>query len=205
MEEQLLLTAAQAGDQAAIETLLRRYTGMLNHIISGYFLRDGERDDLMQEAMIGFVQAIRDFRPDGGKQFKNFAWLCVKRELDTCIKHSNRKKNLILSDALLYRCEDDEGNETGQPFDQLVDNDRQAAVTTPEEHCIEHETIQEVLHLITSVLSRMEQRVLLLRIAGHSYDDITRALEVENKSVDNAIQRIRKKLNRHQLTALLQS
>lgn len=205
IDEAQLITLAQQGDEQAIETLIAQYRNLLNYIVSGYYLRDGDRDDLMQEAMIGFVQAIESFRPDSGKQFKNFAWLCVTRELDTCVKRSNRKKHMILSDALYLPADEPEDPIWISNAFAFADRDDHGQFSTPENTCISNESFQELFHVIYKALSGLELNVLLLRFAGLSYDDITQALQLESKSVDNAIQRIRKKLNRNHLQALLQA
>ena len=98
--EQEIIEAAQQGNEAAMEHLLKRYQGLMSYICDKYYLKDGERDDLMQEAMIGFVQSVKCYKPESGKQFKNFAYLCIKRELDSCVKRSNRKKHMVLNDAV---------------------------------------------------------------------------------------------------------
>ena len=94
-----VIEAARAGDELAMEYLLKHYQGLMSYICDKYYLKDGERDDLMQEAMIGFVQSVKSYKPENGKQFKNFAYLCIKRELDSCVKRSNRKKHMVLNDA----------------------------------------------------------------------------------------------------------
>lgn len=203
--ENQLIALAQQGDEEAIESLITQYRNLLNYIVSGYFLRDGDRDDLMQEAMIGFVQAIESYRPDSGKQFKNFAWLCVTRELDTCVKRSNRKKHMILSDALCLSADEPEDPMWMNNTFAFADRDGHGRFATPENTCISDESFQELFHVIYKALSGLELNVLLLRFAGLSYEDITHALQLESKSVDNAIQRIRKKLNRNHLSAILQA
>lgn len=194
-----LIAKAQAGDELAMETLLKKYQGLLNYICDKYFLKDGERDDLMQEAMIGFVQGVKYFDPNNGKQFKNFAYLCVKRELDSCIKRSNRKKHMVLSDAVSMSSvvAGEEGYEDKIAY--LVEKDKCGNIISPENMMVEKESYSEILDKITSLLSRMELNVLLMRMMGHSYNEITDALQLENKSVDNAIQRIRKKVSNSKL------
>ena len=169
---------------------------MLGHICEKYFLRDGERDDLMQEAMIGFVQAVHDYNPESGKQFKNFAFLCVKRELDSCVKRSNRKKHMILNEAVPINYTNGEDEELMENEALLLDRDKSGNIVTPENLMIEKESCAETSNLLADILSKLEYKVLIMRLMGYSYNEITLLLQLENKSVDNAMQRIRKKLGK---------
>lgn len=196
--EQEVIAAAQQGDELAMEYLLKKYHGLMNYICDKYYLKDGERDDLMQEAMIGFVQSVKSYKTDSGKQFKNFAYLCVKRELDSCIKRSNRKKHMVLNDAISMSTynENDEQIEGKAAF--LIERDASGEIISPENTIIERESYSEIMKKITGILSKMELNVLIMRMMGMSYNEITLALQLENKSVDNAVQRIRKKVDKAQ-------
>lgn len=194
--ESEVILAAQQGDELAMEFLLKKYQGLLNYICDKYFLKDGERDDLMQEAMIGFVQGVKYYDPNNGKLFKNFAYLCVKRELDSCIKRSNRKKHMVLNEAISMSSFAEGAEESGMDkMAYLVDKDSNGNIVSPENVLVEKESYNEVMGKITGLLSKMEFNVLMMRLMGHSYNEITDALQLENKSVDNAVQRIRKKVN----------
>lgn len=190
-----VILMAQQGDEMAMEFLIKKYQGLLNYICDKYFLKDGERDDLMQEAMIGFVQSVKYYKPDSGKQFKNFAYLCVKRELDSCIKRSNRKKHMILNEAVPMQNYTDGEDNGSDKAAFLVEKDANGHIVSPENTLVEKESYSEILSKITGVLSKLELNVLMLRMMGHSYNEITLALQLENKSVDNAVQRIRKKMS----------
>lgn len=196
IKEDTVIALAQQGDEQAMEFLLKKYQGLLNYICDKYYLKDGEKDDLMQEAMIGFVQGVKSFKPESGKQFKNFAYLCVKRELDSCIKRSTRKKHMILNEALpMAACnENDEQSEDKSAY--LIERDVTGKIVSPENTVVARESYSEIMDKITAVLSKMELNVLLMRVMGMSYNEITLALQLENKSVDNAVQRIRKKVNK---------
>ncbi len=196
LDEAEVIEAAKAGDEQAMEYLLEKYQGLLGHICEKYFLRDGERDDLMQEAMIGFVQAVQDYNPESGKQFKNFAFLCVKRELDSCVKRSNRKKHMILNEAVPINYTNGEDEELMENEALLLDRDKSGNIVTPENLMIEKESCAETSNLLADILSKLEYKVLIMRLMGYSYNEITLLLQLENKSVDNAMQRIRKKLGK---------
>lgn len=200
LDEAEVIEAAKAGDEMAMEYLLERYQGLLGHICEKYFLRDGERDDLMQEAMIGFVQAVQDYNPESGKQFKNFAFLCVKRELDSCVKRSNRKKHMILNDAVPINYTNGEDEEMVENEALLMERDKTGSVITPESLMLEKESCVETSSILADILSKLEYKVLIMRLMGYSYNEITLLLQLENKSVDNAMQRIRKKLGKKKYT-----
>ena len=200
LDEAEVIEAAKAGDERAMEYLLERYQGLLGHICEKYFLRDGERDDLMQEAMIGFVQAVQDYNPERGKQFKNFAFLCVKRELDSCVKRSNRKKHMILNDAVPINYTNGEDEEMVENEALLMERDKTGSVITPESLMLEKESCVETSNILADILSKLEYKVLIMRLMGYSYNEITLLLQLENKSVDNAMQRIRKKLGKKKYT-----
>ena len=200
LDEAEVIEAAKAGDERAMEYLLERYQGLLGHICEKYFLRDGERDDLMQEAMIGFVQAVQDYNPESGKQFKNFAFLCVKRELDSCVKRSNRKKHMILNDAVPINYTNGEDEEMVENEALLMERDKTGSVITPESLMLEKESCVETSNILADILSKLEYKVLIMRLMGYSYNEITLPLQLENKSVDNAMQRIRKKLGKKKYT-----
>lgn len=195
LDEAEVIEAAKSGDELAMEYLIEKYQGLMGHICEKYFLRDGERDDLMQEAMIGFVQAVHDYKPESGKQFKNFAFLCIKRELDSCIKRSNRKKHMILNEAVPISCSTDD-DEIIENESLLIERDKNGVVMTPESVMLQKESCYETTDWLSDVLSKLEYKVLIMRLMGYSYNEITLLLQLENKSVDNAMQRIRKKLSK---------
>ena len=209
--EQEVIEAAQRGDEAAMEYLLKRYQGLMSYICDKYYLKDGERDDLMQEAMIGFVQSVKCYKPESGKQFKNFAYLCIKRELDSCVKRSNRKKHMVLNEAVSMSNYNENDEQIEGKAAYLIERDASGEIVSPENTIVERETYAEIMQKffsgeeftyaeimqkITALLSKMELNVLIMRMMGMSYNEITLALQLENKSVDNAVQRIRKKVNK---------
>lgn len=198
LDEMDVVMLAQDGDELAMEFLLNRYAGLLGHICDKYYLKDGDRDDLLQEARIGFVQAVMDFESESGKSFKNFVFLCVQRELDSCVKRSNRKKHAILNDAISFSvsCEEDNSTKDGLLLEVLEQED----MVTPESVYVEKESFAEMQSALLRVLSKLEYRVLLMRLQGYSYNEITLLLQLETKSVDNAMQRIRKKIKKEDLS-----
>lgn len=202
MPEQDVVLAAQQGNEDAMEYLLKHYQGLMSYICDKYYLKDGERDDLMQEAMIGFVQSVKGFKPESGKQFKNFAYLCIKRELDSCVKRSNRKKHMVLNEAVSMSSYNENDEEIEGKATYLIDRDSCGEIISPENTVVERESYNEILQTISTILSRMELNVLVMRMMGMSYNEITLALQLENKSVDNAVQRIRKKVSKSKVLNL---
>lgn len=196
LEEETLVFKAQKGDLVALETLVRGFQGFLNFICDKYYLKGGDKDDLIQEANIGLLEAIQAYKTDCGKRFKNFAFLCVKRELDSCILKHNRKKHKILNDAIpIFAHADKEEERTGSSYQISVDKlFKDNSTPSPETLIVERESLNELLTWINNILSDLEREVLFLRITGFSYSEITVKLNLQTKSVDNAVQRIRKKI-----------
>ena len=168
MPEQKIIEAAQQGDDLAMEHLLKHYQGLMSYICDKYYLKDGERDDLMQEAMIGFVQSVKCYKPESGKQFKNFAYLCIKRELDSCVKRSNRKKHMVLNDAVSMSNYNENDEEIEGKASYLIERDASGEIISPENTVVERETYAEIMQKITTMLSGMELNVLVLRMMGMS-------------------------------------
>ncbi|MFZ7104372.1 MAG: sigma-70 family RNA polymerase sigma factor [Peptococcaceae bacterium] len=194
LEEQLV-KLAQDGDSLALENLIKIYQGLMYYICDKYFLRDGEKEDLMQEAAIGLIEAVKAYNPESGKKFKNFAILCITREINSCIKRSNRKKHQILNEAIpIYAYAENEDERLGIGVQNWIDRSFKDESLTPEALLVEQETLNEIMYTVNSSLSDMEKQVLRLRINGHSYNEITLKLNLQTKSVDNAVQRIRKKI-----------
>lgn len=203
--EETLLCAAQQGDELAIESLLSHYDKMLHYIAGGYYLQDGDQDDLIQEARIGFMDGIQSYDPSKGMSFKNFAWLCVTRHLASRVKKSLRKKHMVLNQALsIDESPSEEGLSPAESF-SMADRDAHGVLSTPENDVVAKESFLELGSLMESALSKLEYSVLVLRYAGLSYEDITTYLGLETKSVDNTIQRIRKKLSLTHVKAILQA
>jgi RNA polymerase sporulation-specific sigma factor len=195
LTEENLVLMAQEGDSMALETLIKGFQGFLNYICDKYYLKGGDKDDLIQEANIGLLEAIEAYQIDSGKKFRNFAFLCVKRELDSCILKYNRKKHSILNDAIpIFAHADKEEERTGYSYQVSVDRLIKDNTPSPEALIVEKESLSELLSCINSILSDLEREVLFLRITGLSYSEITTKLNLQTKSVDNAVQRIRRKI-----------
>lgn len=172
-------------ESLALEELLRRYAKVITSIVSKYFVKGEGEEDISQEARLALINAVKSF--NGESSFKNYASKCIKNRVLTLIKKANRLKNLPLYDYVPL---------TG--FSEGEDADKNKILpcvkSSPEEHFIERESANELLTKIKQVLSKYEYEVFSLYLNGYSYEDIKKDLGVETKSIDNAIQRARKKL-----------
>ncbi|PKM87257.1 MAG: hypothetical protein CVU87_09995 [Firmicutes bacterium HGW-Firmicutes-12] len=192
-EEELVLYAQQ-GDDDALGRLLYIYRGFIRYVCQKYYLKDGDQQDLLQEATIGFLESIKAYKYETKVKFRNFAYICIKRELDSVISRSNRKKRQILNNAIpIYAYVEEENTRYGSEY-YTGENLMKSTKDTPEDALIAREEVQELLSFLQKQLTKLEQKVLFLRIEGLSYREITAALEIQTKAVDNAIQRIRKKV-----------
>lgn len=194
MSEEDLVWHAQQGEREALEQLLLRYRGFMRYVCQRYYLKDGDQQDLLQEAAIGLLEAIKAYNHNTKVKFRNFAFICIKRELDSVVSRSNRKKRQVLNNALpIYSYVEEENARYGSEYytgENLMKSDKD----TPESAIIAREGLRELLEFLQRELTLLEQKVLFLRIEGRSYREITDILEIRSKAVDNAIQRIRRKV-----------
>ena len=176
-----LVKKAQRGDIAATEILLRRYMNTVRARARRFFLVGGETDDLVQEGMIGLYAAIGDFREEAGKSFKNFAYLCVTRHILDAVKGSGRRKNGPLNNSVSL-------------FDPMLSDFAEEG--TPEDSLLAGESRSEFRMKLMKELSDFEFRVVTMYLEGMSYAQICEATGKDLKSVDNALARSKKKLQR---------
>ena len=192
MSDEDLITVIKSGDKFALEFLIEKYKDLVNMKVSKYFIIGAEKEDIIQEGMIGLFKAIQSFKSDKQNSFKTFANLCIERQLITAIKTSNRQKHMPLNSYLslsasAYNNEDDDSDSSMiEFFDSHTTED-------PLETLTKKEYYQTVENAIDKSLSDFEKQVLRRFIKGESYVNIAESLNTPVKSVDNAIQRIRKK------------
>lgn len=189
LSDEQLVSLARAGDQKAMEYIVGKYTGFVKMRSGPYFLAGAERDDLVQEGLIGLYKAIKSF--DGTKRtsFKTFAEVCVVRQMITAVKSSTRKKNNPLNHYIsIHKAGHDDGENSSFPV--LVDMQN----INPESIMIEKETAQGMEFEISKLLSSFENQVLQLYLRGIPYKEIATQLEKAPKAVDNALTRIKKKI-----------
>ena len=188
LKDEELIELIKNGDEEALNYLILKYKEFINMKVSKYFIVGAERDDIVQEGMIGLYKAIKSF--DGEKQnsFKTFANLCIERQLITAIKTSNRQKNIPLNSYLSLNNNSNNDDDEKSLLELLM-----ASVEDPLEEITKKEYYNNIANAIDKSLSKFEKQVLNRFIKGESYVQIANKLEAPVKSVDNAIQRIRKK------------
>lgn len=191
-----LLVAARAGDEAALTALLTRYRAFARAKARSYFLVGADREDVVQEGMIGLYKAIRDFDPSQQTSFRGFAEVCVTRQILTAVKSATRHKHGPLNDYVsLERPVGEEGEDPGERT--LSDVLAVRAVSDPADLVISAERVRALQAHVDEVLSDLETEVLRLYVEGRSYQEIAETLQRHVKTIDNALQRIKKKLEGH--------
>lgn len=192
MSDEQIIEMVRAEDKKALEFLICKYKDLVNSKVNKYFIIGAEREDIIQEGLIGLYKAIKDFDNTKQNSFKSFANLCVERQLITAIKSSNRQKHIPLNSYLslnMAAYENEDGNNQTQIVDVLNNN----IVEDPLETITKKEYMSSVENIIDTSLSSFEKKVLNRYIKGESYVTIAKKLDTPVKSIDNAIQRIRKK------------
>ena len=187
---------ARNGDGAALDALIRRYTGFVRLKASSYFLAGGDGDDLVQEGLIGLYKAVRDFRTDKETSFRSFAELCVTRQIITAIKTATRYKHAPLNTYVSFS-----HTPAGQDGDgecTLGDALPGSAVHEPPVIVISTEELQSLVFSLGHGLSKLEADALKLYLEGSSYEEMADRLECDTKTIDNALQRVKRKIVTHQ-------
>jgi len=192
MEDEDLIKDIKNGDKIALEYLIFKYKDLVETKVNKYFIIGAEKEDIVQEGLIGLYKAIKDYKGDKQNSFKSFANLCIERQLITAIKSSNRQKHMPLNSYLslnmsVYNNED-ESNET-----ELLEVFNSNVIEDPLDTITKKEYYSDVENVIDTSLSNFEKKVLRRYVQGESYVQIAQKLDAPVKSVDNAIQRIRKK------------
>jgi RNA polymerase sporulation-specific sigma factor len=193
VEDKVLVKLIHRGDEEALNFLINKYSSFICAKARSYFLKGADQEDLVQEGMIGLYKAIRDFREDKMASFKTFSEICINRQIFSAIKTANRQKQGPLNSYIsLYKPLDNQDlNYT------LIDMVPEGKTTNPEALIINQENADERALKIADVLSKLEKKVWDLYIEGYSYLEVSRELNLPGKSIDNALQRIKRKLERH--------
>jgi RNA polymerase sporulation-specific sigma factor len=196
LEDLQLALRARNGDGSALDALIRRYTSFVRLKASSYFLAGGESEDLIQEGLIGLYKAVRDFRPDKETSFRSFAELCVTRQIITAIKTATRYKhgplNAYVSFSQSPAGQDGDGEVT------LGDALPGPAVNDPSVCVISTEELQSLVFCLGTGLSKLESDALRMYLEGSSYEQMAAALGCDTKTIDNALQRVKRKVLMHQ-------
>jgi RNA polymerase sporulation-specific sigma factor len=198
LEDLQLVLKARNGSQVALDQLLRRYHGFVRLKASSYFLAGGDGDDLIQEGMIGLYKAVRDFRSDKETSFRSFAELCVTRQIITAIKSATRFKHTPLNQYVSFS-----HTPAGQDGDgecTLGDALPGPGVDDPSVCVISTEELQSLVGCLGTSLSPLESEALRLYLDGRSYERMAEELDCDCKTIDNALQRVKRKIVAHQAT-----
>ena len=192
MSDDELIKIAQKGNKKAEETLIERYQMLVYFKAKSYFLVGGDKEDIIQEGMIGLYKAIRDYEIDRESSFRSFAGLCVIRQIISAIKSANRKKCQPLNSSISLNkpIYNEESERT------LLDVFQDKELNNPEELFISEEKFELIRSEIQNMSTELEFNVIQEYLKGKSYKEIADALDIHAKSVDNALQRFKKKLER---------
>lgn len=193
IEDEELVRIIREGDTLALEFLINKYKNFVRAKARSYFLIGADREDIVQEGMIGLYKAIRDFREDKLSSFKAFAELCITRQMITAIKTATRQKHIPLNSyvSLDKPIFDEESDRT------LMDVITSSRKTDPELLLINREAFNDIELKMSEVLSDLERQVLMHYLDGRSYQEISEDLNRHVKSIDNALQRVKRKLERY--------
>jgi RNA polymerase sporulation-specific sigma factor len=188
-----ILKEAKAGDDQALDFLINKYKSFVRAKARTYFLIGADREDIIQEGMIGLYKAIRDFRGDKLSSFRAFAELCITRQIITAIKTATRQKHIPLNSyvSLNKPIFDEESDRT------LMDVISAERIVDPEEMMINREEFAGIEVKMSEILSNLEWKVLSLYLQGRSYQEIAVDLNRQVKSIDNALQRVKRKLEKY--------
>ena len=191
--DEQIVEDARAGDEQALEYLIYKYKNFVRAKARSYFLIGADREDIIQEGMIGLYKAIRDFRQDKLSSFRAFAELCITRQIITAIKTATRQKHIPLNSyvSLNKPIYDDESERT------LLDVLSGTRISNPEELVISQEDFNSIECKIEELLSDLDWNVLSSYLQGKSYQEIAADLNRHVKSIDNALQRVKRKLERY--------
>ena len=193
MTDEQVVELCHQGDSEAEEYLLNKYKYFVRAKARSYFLIGADHEDIVQEGMIGLYKAIRDFKPEKLSSFRAFAELCITRQIITAIKTATRQKHIPLNSyvSLNKPLYDEESDRT------LLDVIMEGRISDPEELIINRENLGNIHNKISEVLSSLEQEVLQAYLDGKSYQEIADALGRHVKSIDNALQRVKRKLEKY--------
>lgn len=192
MPDDDIVLLAQKGDNEALLFILKKYKSFVKGRARSYFLIGADREDIIQEGMIGLYKAIRDFKADKQVTFRAFAEICITRQIITAVKAATRQKHVPLNSYISLN-KPVYGENTNQTFFDIFTTDPQA---NPEDMVIDQEAYNNIELKINKILSPFEMKVLNMYLEGKNYHQMSVDLNRDHKSIDNALQRIKKKLER---------
>ena len=195
LDELRLVEQARRGDSRALDKLMKRYLGFVRMKASSYFIAGGDSDDLLQEGLIGLYKAVRDFRREKESSFRSFAELCITRQIITAIKTATRNKHVPLNQYVSF---------SHTPSGRDVDVDCTigdclpgSEIDDPAVHVVSTQELQSLVHHMTTELSPLEAESLTGYLEGLSYEQIAERAGCDPKTIDNALQRVKRKVGQH--------
>jgi RNA polymerase sporulation-specific sigma factor len=194
LDDHYLIALAKQGRKDAYDRIVRRYHGFVRLKASSYFLIGGDADDLIQEGLVGLYKAVRDYRSDRESSFRNFAELCITRQIITAVKTSTRNKHTPLNEYISFSQTPAAGSDGDPTLDELLPG---PTTHDPVNQVISSEELHSLVACLSSVLSELESSVLSLYLDGHSYEAVAARLDCDTKTVDNALQRVKRKVGAH--------
>ena len=193
-DDHYLIALAKQGSADAYHRIVRRYHGFVRLKASSYFLIGGDADDLIQEGLVGLYKAVRDYRSDRESSFRNFAELCITRQIITAVKTSTRNKHSPLNEYVSFSQTATASGESEPGLEEVLPG---PSAQDPVNQVISSEELHSLVGCLSSVLSELESSVLSLYLDGHSYEVIGERLDCDTKTVDNALQRVKRKVGAH--------
>ncbi len=195
VEDGYLIALAKQGHADAYDRIMRRYYGFVRLKASSYFLAGGDSDDLIQEGLVGLYKAVRDYRTDRESSFRNFAELCITRQIITAVKTATRNKHTPLNQYVSFSSSPSgTSGDTEPTLDEVLPG---SPIHDPVNQVISSEELRALVTCISTALSELESRVLALYLDGHSYEEVGLRLGCDCKTVDNALQRVKRKVGQH--------
>ncbi len=195
VEDVRLIIRARNGDQLAMDQLIKKYHSFVRLKASSYFLAGGDADDLIQEGLVGLYKAVRDFRVDKETSFRSFAELCITRQIITAIKTATRYKHAALNSYVSFS-----QTPAGQEDSDVTVGDALPGpgVDDPAVCVISTEELESLVFCLGTGLSSLESNSLRLYLEGRSYEEMAEGLGCDTKAIDNALQRVKRKIVQHQ-------
>jgi RNA polymerase sporulation-specific sigma factor len=194
LSDEELVARAKAGDTDSTRKLLTRYQYFVRLKANSYFLAGGDGDDLIQEGYIGLYKAVRDFEHDRSTSFRSFAELCVTRQIITAIKTASRQKHAPLNTYVSFSHSPSSADFDTRTLADVIPSGR---TSDPVQQVISSEEVVSLTDCLVRLLSPLESKVLKYYLEGNSYEDIAAKIGHDTKTVDNALQRIKRKVTMH--------
>jgi RNA polymerase sporulation-specific sigma factor len=197
LDDHYLVALAKEGRTDAHDAIVRRYRGFVRLKASSYFLLGGESDDLIQEGLLGLYKAVRDYRSDRESSFRSFAELCITRQIITAVKTATRNKHTPLNQYVSFSQTPAAAGDSDTTLDEILPG---PSVSDPVNQVIASEELHSLVSCLSGtsgVLSDLESSVLSLYLDGHSYEATAEQLDCDTKTVDNALQRVKRKVATH--------